>query len=101
MNKKEIQKIIDEIKNVLQEYWVNEVPAGIQIRSMALMDAYVDDNFSDKFGNMKICYSCRHKDGTGKEAISNCLYCSKPLCLKCSFFANDHVPTGPFCEKCG
>ena len=56
---------------------------------------------SEEFGDMSICYSCRRVDGSGEEAIHQCLNCGKPLCLKCSFYANDHVPTGPYCGKCG
>jgi uncharacterized paraquat-inducible protein A len=101
MKKEEIQKIIDEIKPILQEYWVNQLSAGVQIHSMALMDQYIDRNFSDQFGDMRVCYSCRLIDGTGREADGKCIRCGKPLCVKCSFFANDYSPTGPLCGKCG
>lgn len=102
MKKEEIQKIIDEMKEPLQRYWVNTVklPMNVQLHSMALMDLYVENTFSDKFGDLRVCYSCRRKDGTGEKADGHCLMCSKPLCIKCSFFANDQVPTGPFCGKC-
>lgn len=103
MKKEELQAIIDDLKDPLQKYWTNEVklPLPIQLHSMALMDLFIEHRFSKKFGDMRVCYSCRRKDETGKEAIHNCLHCGKPLCLKCSFFASDYVPTGPYCGKCG
>lgn len=44
MNKEELQKIVDDMKEPLQEYWTNTVglPISIQLRSMALMDMFVD-----------------------------------------------------------
>ncbi len=32
MDKEEIQKIVDDMKNVLQEYWTNEVRLPLQIQ---------------------------------------------------------------------
>lgn len=42
------------------------------------------------------CFKCKTKD-----AVNLCQLCNKPLCMKCSFFANDCYPTGPFCGRCG
>lgn len=48
-----IQKVIDDIKEKLQEYWVNELhlPIDIQCKSMAIMDLHIDNikfDFEDK-----------------------------------------------------
>ena len=75
MNKEQIQKIIDDMKEPLQEYWVNEalLPTGIMIRSMAIMDLYIHERLNETFGDMKICYSCRLIDGTGRECLRKAL----------------------------
>ena len=45
MKKKEIQKIVDDMKESLMDYWVNEVglPMTIQLHSMAIMDNFIDN----------------------------------------------------------
>jgi hypothetical protein len=38
------EEIVDEIKNKLQEYWVNELhlPLEIQVRSFAIIDLVIE-----------------------------------------------------------
>lgn len=45
MDKKELQKHVDAMKEPLLEYWTNELhlPLQIQLKSMALMDLYVHE----------------------------------------------------------
>ena len=43
--KEMVQKIVNDIKEKLQEYWVNEVglPISVQVKSMAIMDMYIEN----------------------------------------------------------
>ena len=50
MEKEQAQIMIDYMKDKLQEYWTNDVglPMGFQIHSMALMDLFIEDYFSEE-----------------------------------------------------
>lgn len=79
MKVEEIQKIVDDMKEPLQEYWTNEVglPLSIQLHSMALMDMYID-KLSNQSSTTFKCPECGSTDigGAGCEEVYICKDCN-------------------------